>query len=139
MLPSRALCLATVLFLGLLSAPVAARQDNEYEFGTFTVKNDTQNVVINYQVRWGDDGKWVSYKLMPGEKRHHYHKLDGDRRHPWPYVRFNELVSQEDSTVQSYKIDKTASTFRPTEDDGWVYVFRTKNGGAVVDLYRVDN
>jgi hypothetical protein len=74
------------------TAPAATQQQDDYEFGMLTVKNETDNVVINYQFRWGD-GQWVGYQLKPGEKRNHYHKLDGNRQHPVPYIRFNELYS----------------------------------------------
>jgi hypothetical protein len=137
---SRAAILAVLILAShpAATAPATAQQQDDYEFGMLTIKNETENVVVQYQVRWGTNSNWVNYKLKPGEQKNHYHKLDAEGRHPQPYVRFNELVNQVDSPVQSYKL-LTIATFRPLEGTGVVYAFRTKNGGAVAAFYLIDH
>lgn len=59
-------------------------------FGAFNVRNTTGET-LNYQLRWGESGRYKRCELSPGKVATHYVEYDaeGDKQSLQPYVRFD--------------------------------------------------
>jgi hypothetical protein len=111
----------------------ATAADNSTEYGIFTVKNPT-NDPVNYQVKWGENGTWESFKLDAGMSRWHAYPLDNFGLAPKPYVRFDYILNDDQVTWKSYNMKFYSST-NLNADSGKPYFFRVSRDGSILDLF----
>ena len=115
-----------------VSAPATAADLNT-EYGIFTIKNPT-NDPVNYQVKWGDNGTWESFKLEAGASRWHAYALDNFGLAPKPYVRFDYILNDDQVTFKTYNMKFYSST-ATTAESGKPYFFRVSRDGTLLDLF----
>ncbi len=99
-----------VLFLSITNAASA-------QYAVATIANPTRSTIA-YQLKWGDDGGWVTYYIYPGYRRAHYYPLDDDNRAPRPFIQFDDT-----NTIRVYGLHFYAA-WNPVPANGKLYVFR---------------
>src|SRR4051794_19629588 len=58
--------------------------------GAFSIDNQT-HITLPYQVKWGKDRDWKAFTLAAGHTMTHSYPLDGNRKAPAPYIRFDSV------------------------------------------------
>jgi hypothetical protein len=123
-------CLPIAALVLALSNLGAASECRAEEYGAFILTN-TSSVPIHYQVKWGD-AEWKPYCLYPDTERWHAWELNYDGTTPKPYVRFDSIGGDGDTTYQSYNV----GTYRAhCSTDGKRHNFRYSHCGTYLDLY----
>jgi hypothetical protein len=92
-------CAIAVLCLGVsLPSPASAQNvgsstggDLPEAYGRFSLVNKT-GMAVHYDIQWGNEPT-RSITLLPGHRRTHAHRLDGEGRAPTPHIRFRFLVA----------------------------------------------
>lgn len=111
----RALCFMAII-AGSLLASSTANASSETRMALFEIVNDSKST-LNYYVKWGKNGSWVSSSLKPGEKMFHWWEYTyvGENQSPRPYVRFDadmtKGVQWEQRWAQAYASPEADSKY----------------------------
>jgi hypothetical protein len=129
-------CLVVASALAVLPAALPAQAPAasfNTHYATFGLVNDT-NYVLNYQVRWGEEGAWTSWSIAPGQTMTHYYTYayPNQNHSPVPYVRFD---IGGNTYTQAYRMDAYASPDISYQLSN-KYVFRYT--GRYLDLFHLE-
>lgn len=117
------------LLLACAVLPGTAHAQNRYAL--LHVDNQTKDLNIPYQVRWGENAEWgKEVKLEAGKRWNHWYAYEkpDQNRSPVPQITFNSGIGKARSVV-TYNLEAFA---RPTNQDGGgkLYAFIKKTDAS---------
>lgn len=134
--PIREITMKVYAVLAAIIAIVAATENvnaaqADGHLGAYKLINSS-NVPIYYQYKWGESSEWQTGCVHPGHSMCHSFPLDEDGFASIPYVRFDCVAGDGDTTYRTYKLDSYNTCYTC---GGKSYAFSFSACGHYLDLH----
>jgi hypothetical protein len=106
-----AVLVGLVALVGVLSPASARAETLASEYAIFTIRNP-RNVVVHYQIRWGENGNWENHSIPANHSRWHSFRLYEDGTAPRPYIRFDFILGDGQVTFKNYQLRTYTSRYQ---------------------------
>jgi hypothetical protein len=134
MMNRRTLVVALWVLAGAVVAPGAARADDN-RFAVATIRNDTKDVTIHFEYRWGN-GEWKKVTgLKPGQSEWVSYTLDAAGKAPKLQMRINEAVGNAQTVDKVFDLKWKAAPDKGVKFGHQYSIQRDKSDNDYVSVY----
>jgi hypothetical protein len=130
--------LLSCLFASVVTISVAHDASAQSRFAVVTLLNQTPDVTVHFQYRWGNNPQWTSFQnFRPGGNEWFAIPLDGNGQAPPFEMKINEAVGAAQRIDKLYTLQ-----WKPAPDRGSQFghqhaIRRDQNDRDYIDVYNL--